>query len=115
MWHCRKSYNNGDIYNGFNVVGGVVGYWYNGYLKNVFNTGNITVFNKNNGDSQVGGIVGSVELSGGNFSSGSNTDMSISNAIILALYVPFKVVQKNATQLAAFWVWHIIEAVETAN
>ena len=76
----EKSYNNGDIYNGFNVVGGVVGYWYNGYLKNVFNTGNITVFNKNNGDSQVGGIVGSVELSGGNFSSGSNTDMSISNA-----------------------------------
>ena len=76
----EKSYNNGDIYNGFNVVGGIVGYWYNGYLKNVFNTGNITVFNKNYGDSQVGGIVGSVELSGGNFSSGDNTYMSISNA-----------------------------------
>lgn len=76
----EKSYNNGDIYNGFNVVGGIVGYWYNGYLKNVFNTGNITVFNKNYGDSQVGGIVGSVELSGGNFSSGDNTYMSINNA-----------------------------------
>ncbi|WP_443685034.1 hypothetical protein, partial [Phascolarctobacterium succinatutens] len=45
-----------------------------------FNTGNITVYNKNSGDSQVGGIVGSVELSGGNFSSGVNTDMSISYA-----------------------------------
>ena len=31
----EKSYNNGDIYNGFNVVGGIAGYWYSGYLKNV--------------------------------------------------------------------------------
>lgn len=52
----EKSYNNGDIYNGLNVVGGIAGYWYNGYLKNVFNTGNITVNNKNNTDSQVGGL-----------------------------------------------------------
>lgn len=76
----EKSYNNGDIYNGFNVVGGIVGYWYSGYLKNVFNTGNITVYNKNNAPSQVGGIVGSVNLTGGNLSSGSNAALSISNA-----------------------------------
>ena len=76
----EKSYNNGDIYNGFNVVGGIVGYWYSGYLKNVFNTGNITVYNKNNAPSQVGGIVGSVNLTGGNQSSGTNTALSISNA-----------------------------------
>ena len=76
----EKSYNNGDIYNGFNVVGGIAGYWYSGYLKNVFNTGNITVYNKNNAPSQVGGIVGSVDLSGGNLSSGSNAALSISNA-----------------------------------
>lgn len=37
----EKSYNNGDIYNGLNVVGGIAGYWYSGYLKNVFNTGNL--------------------------------------------------------------------------
>lgn len=76
----EKSYNNGDIYNGFNVVGGIAGYWYSGYLKNVFNTGNITVYNKNDAPSQVGGIVGSVDLSGGNQSSGTNAALSISNA-----------------------------------
>ena len=76
----EKSYNNGDIYNGFNVVGGIAGYWYSGCLKNVFNTGNITVNNKNNADSQVGGIVGGVDLNGGNKSSGNIENMSITNA-----------------------------------
>ena len=86
----EKSYNNGDIYNGLNVVGGIAGYWYSGYLKNVFNTGNITVNNKNNTDSQVGGIVGSVDLNGGNQSSGNNTDMSISNAYNLGSLRSFR-------------------------
>lgn len=86
----EKSYNNGDIYNGLNVVGGIVGYWYSGYLKNIFNTGNITVNNKNNTDSQVGGIVGSADLGGGNQSSGNNTDMSISNAYNLGSLRSFK-------------------------
>ena len=86
----EKSYNNGDIYNGFNVVGGIVGYWYSGYLKNVFNTGNITVNNKNNADSQVGGIVGSVDLSGGNQSSGTNAALSISNAYNLGSLRSFR-------------------------
>ena len=86
----EKSYNNGDIYNGLNVVGGIAGYWYSGYLKNVFNTGNITVNNKNNTDSQVGGIVGSADLGGGNQSSGNNTDMSISNAYNLGSLRSFK-------------------------
>lgn len=86
----EKSYNNGDIYNGLNVVGGIAGYWYSGYLKNIFNTGNITVNNKNNTDSQVGGIVGSADLGGGNQSSGNNTDMSISNAYNLGSLRSFK-------------------------
>lgn len=86
----EKSYNNGDIYNGFNVVGGIAGYWYSGYLKNVFNTGNITVYNKNNAPSQVGGIVGSVDLSGGNLSSGTNAAFSISNAYNLGSLRSFK-------------------------
>lgn len=91
----EKSYNNGDIYNGFNVVGGIVGYWYSGYLKNVFNTGNITVYNKNNATSQVGGIVGSVNLSGGNQSSGDQSSdgyetLSISNAYNLGSLRSFK-------------------------
>lgn len=86
----EKSYNNGDIYNGFNVVGGIAGYWYSGYLKNVFNTGNITVYNKNYASSQVGGIVGSVDLSGNNLSSGTNAAFSISNAYNLGSLRSFK-------------------------
>lgn len=86
----EKSYNNGDIYNGSNVVGGIAGYWYSGYLKNVFNTGNITVNNKNYAESQVGGIVGSADLGGGNQSSGDNTDMSISNAYNIGSLRSFK-------------------------
>lgn len=86
----EKSYNNGDIYNGFNVVGGIAGYWYSGYLKNVFNTGNITVNNKNNADSQVGGIVGGVDLNGGNKSSGNIEDMSITNAYNLGSLRSFR-------------------------
>ena len=86
----EKCYNNGDIYNGFNVVGGIVGYWYSGYLNNVFNTGNITVNNKNNADSQVGGIVGGVDLNGGNKSSGNIEDMSITNAYNLGSLRSFR-------------------------
>jgi filamentous hemagglutinin family protein len=86
----EKSYNNGDIYNGLNVVGGIAGYWYSGYLKNVFNTGNITVNNKNITDSQVGGIVGSADLNGGNKSSGEIEDMSIANAYNLGSLRSFK-------------------------
>ncbi len=56
----EKAYNTGDIYNGYSVTGGVVGYWISGDIKNVFNTGNITVVNKdlNARNSLVGGIVG---------------------------------------------------------
>ena len=91
----EKSYNNGDIYNGLNVVGGIAGYWYSGYLKNVFNTGNITVWNQNIATSQVGGIVGSVDLSGGNQSSGNQSGdayetLSISNAYNLGSLRSFK-------------------------
>lgn len=86
----EKSYNNGDIYNGLNVVGGIAGYWYSGYLKNVFNTGNITVNNKNITDSQVGGIVGSADLNGGNKSSGEIEDMSIANAYNIGSLRSFK-------------------------
>lgn len=91
----EKSYNNGDIYNGLNVVGGIAGYWYSGYLKNVFNTGNITVYNKNYATSQVGGIAGSVDLSGGNQSSGNQSGdayetLSISNAYNLGSLRSFK-------------------------
>ena len=64
----EKAYNTGDIYNGSNVVGGIAGYMYSGNMKNVFNTGNITVYNQNDKDtdtSQVGGLIGALDIEGG--------------------------------------------------
>ena len=63
--YLEKAYNTADIYNGFNVVGGVVGYWTAGSVSNVFNTGNITVVNYNDAHSQVGGLVGAADISKG--------------------------------------------------
>ena len=56
----EKAYNTGEIYNGYSVTGGVVGWWVSGNITNVFNTGNVTVVNKDihNRNSLVGGIVG---------------------------------------------------------
>lgn len=56
----EKAYNNGAIYNGYNVVGGIAGWMVGGEISNAFNTGNITVLNRNDAGSQVGGIVGAV-------------------------------------------------------
>ena len=61
----EKAYNNGAIYNGFTTVGGIAGWWVDGSINNVFNTGNITVNNKSNDKdttSEVGGIAGAVEV-----------------------------------------------------
>ena len=58
----EKAYNTGDIYNGFSVTGGVVGWWYRGNIRNVFNTGNVTAVNNNTDTgSYVGGIVGALD------------------------------------------------------
>lgn len=61
----EKSYNSGDVYNGYNVVGGVVGWYHRGSIKDVFNTGNVTVKNQDklqsgnpSKTSSVGGIIG---------------------------------------------------------
>lgn len=59
----EKAYNSGDVYNGYNVVGGVVGWYHRGSIKDVFNTGNVTVKNqdKSTGPSRTsstGGIIG---------------------------------------------------------
>ena len=69
-----KAYNTGNIYNGFNVNGGVVGYWFKGDIQDVFNTGNITISQAaiiSNGW-ETGGIVGS--FYGADY--GSNEHMS---------------------------------------
>lgn len=82
----EKAYNTGDIYNGFNVVGGVVGYWYKGTINNTFNTGNITVVNNNNAQSQVGGIVGAADIS----TSVGNNAMKLSNSYNLGTLRSFR-------------------------
>ena len=82
----EKAYNTGDIYNGSNVVGGIVGYWYAGKINNTFNTGNITVINNNTAQSQVGGIVGAADLS---TSIGDNA-MKLSNSYNLGTLRSFR-------------------------
>lgn len=86
----EKSYNTGNIYNASNVNGGIVGYWYAGAIQNVFNTGNITVDNRNKSESQVGGIVGGVDLSGGNNTGDGNDNMHITNAYNIGSLRSFK-------------------------
>lgn len=61
----EKAYNSGDVYNGYNVVGGVVGWYHRGSIKDVFNAGNVTVKNQDkltsgntSRTSSVGGIIG---------------------------------------------------------
>lgn len=61
----EKAYNTGAIYNGYNVVGGIAGWVATGTIQNAFNTGNITVYNKNENTSQLGGIVGAANGGGG--------------------------------------------------
>lgn len=78
----EKAYNTGAIYNGYNVVGGIVGWMHEGSVNNVFNTGNITVYNQNNVQGQIGGIVGAAHNTIG--------DIKISNAYNLGTIRGFK-------------------------
>lgn len=78
----EKAYNTGAIYNGYNVVGGIVGWMHEGSVNNVFNTGNITVYNQNNVEGQIGGIVGAAHNTIG--------DINISNAYNLGTIRGFK-------------------------
>lgn len=63
----EKAYNTGAIYNGYSIVGGIVGWLNAGSVTNSFNTGNITVLNHDNTEeSNVGGIAGDVNIATGN-------------------------------------------------
>ena len=77
----EKAYNNGAIYNGYNVVGGIAGWMAQGKIENAFNTGNITVLNRNDATSQVGGIVGAAS---------DNYGVTINNAYNLGTLRSFK-------------------------
>ncbi len=87
----ENAYNTGAIYNGGSVTGGIVGYWYNGYIKNVFNTGNITAYNiANNLTSDVGGIVGTMDATQNDKSDGTDKVMSLSYAYNLGTLRSFR-------------------------
>ncbi|MCX4131362.1 beta strand repeat-containing protein [Megamonas funiformis] len=60
----EKSYNNGDIYNGATVTGGIAGWWVKGDITNSFNTGNITNYSTTHSasGSNVGGIAGGMGI-----------------------------------------------------
>lgn len=82
----EKAYNIGNIYNGYNVVGGIVGYWFNGAICNVFNTGNITVASPSvAGTSEVGGIVGGANVGAENDTDGTWKPMILSNVYNLGI------------------------------
>ncbi len=62
----EKAYNTGAIYNGYSIVGGIVGWLNAGSVTNSFNTGNITVWNYDGTEaSNVGGIAGDVNRATG--------------------------------------------------
>lgn len=62
----EKAYNTGAIYNGYSIVGGIVGWLNAGSVTNSFNTGNITVLNHDlKEESNVGGIAGDVNIATG--------------------------------------------------
>lgn len=62
----EKAYNTGAIYNGYSIVGGIVGWLNAGSVTNSFNTGNITVLNHDlTEESNVGGIAGDVNIATG--------------------------------------------------
>ena len=86
----EKAYNTGAIYNGYSVVGGIAGWVAEGSINNAFNTGNITVYNQNNGiESQVGGIAGAVKGQ-------KDTTTTISNAYNLGTIRSFKAKTNNS-------------------
>ncbi|MDO4921379.1 MAG: filamentous hemagglutinin N-terminal domain-containing protein [Phascolarctobacterium sp.] len=80
--YVEKAYNTGAIYNGSNVVGGVVGYVDYGSIKDCFNTGNVTVLNHNHYASTVGGVVGGYDVRG--------FELSIENVYNLGTVRSFK-------------------------
>lgn len=98
----EKAYNTGAIYNGYNVVGGIVGWMHEGSVNNVFNTGNITVYNQNNVEGQIGGIVGAAH--------NTISDINISNAYNLGTIRGF---QGNGTAVSLGGILGFILAEES--
>lgn len=74
----EKAYNTGNIYNNDTDNGGIIGYWYKGNIKDVFNTGNITINGQLAKRAETGGIVGGVYAN--NYGSGGKQTFTLTNA-----------------------------------
>ncbi|MDO4203602.1 MAG: filamentous hemagglutinin N-terminal domain-containing protein [Selenomonadaceae bacterium] len=97
LGEIEKAYNIGDIYVGASVNGGIIGYaqankisgslgsgdpnnFNNVTLKDVFNAGNILVYKRTGGDTQVGGLIGVTESVQSRGSSAGAGTINIENA-----------------------------------
>lgn len=74
----EKAYNTGNIYNNDTDNGGIIGYWYKGNIKDVFNTGNITINGQLGNRAETGGIVGGVYAN--NYGGGGKQIFTLTNA-----------------------------------
>lgn len=94
-----KAYNTGNIYNAYNVNGGVVGYWFKGDIQDVFNTGNITINGKNTISSgwQTGGIIGAFYGAGYVADQYGDVEHNLTNAYNLG---SIRVIKKSDTSSA---------------
>ena len=96
----EKSHNLGDIYNGYNVVGGIAGYLAKGNIKNSFNAGNITVVNRNDAPSALGGIVGAANIAHG--------DVNITNVYNLGALRAFRIPNESNSNMVGGIIGRIV-------
>lgn len=91
----EKAYNTGNIYNNDTDNGGIIGYWYKGNIKDVFNTGNITINGQLGNRAETGGIVGG--LYGSLYGPGGKQTFTLTNAYNLG---SIRVMDKDDSSVA---------------
>lgn len=91
----EKAYNTGNIYNNDTDNGGIIGYWYKGDIKDVFNTGNITINGQLGNRAETGGIVGGVYAN--NYGGGGKQTFNLTNVYNLG---SIRVMDKSDSSVA---------------
>lgn len=91
----EKAYNTGNIYNNDTDNGGIIGYWYKGNIKDVFNTGNITINGQLTNRAETGGLVGG--LYGSLYGPGGKQTFTLTNAYNLG---SIRVMDKDDSSVA---------------
>lgn len=91
----EKAYNTGNIYNNDTDNGGIIGYWYKGDIKDVFNTGNITINGQLGNRAETGGIVGGVYAN--NYGGGGKKTFNLTNVYNLG---SIRVMDKSDSSVA---------------